>query len=202
MIGLLLVLGSVAVGTRVVASVDDTQHVWAATADLAAGTPLGEAHLDRVEVRFTGNVAASYLDAATRPDGYVLTRPVGAGELLPANAVTVPGATADELRLVTVPVQQYHYPDDLQAGELVDVYVTVQPAAGGSPSAALVAGDITVAAVHRGTRGGFGGPSSSGAAGIELVVPTGEAAALVAALQSGPVDLVRVPTAGATEDRT
>lgn len=191
LLGIVLVLGSVAAGTRLVASLGDTQMVWAVTADLAAGTRLTGEHLDRVEVRLTGELPARYLDASGRPPvGYVLTRPLASGELVPAAAVAAPNEAGEERRYVTVPVQQHHFPGDLRAGEVVDVYVTVARD-DAEPVAALVGASVTVAAIHGDGRGGFGGVSS-GVTGIELSVPAADAPVLVEALQTGPVDVVRV----------
>lgn len=192
--GLVLVLGSIAVGTRVIAAADDTQSVWAVTADLAAGSRLTDDHLRRVDVHLTGDAPRHYLDGrAAHPVGYLLTRPVSAGELLPAAAVAAPDAAADKRRFVTLPVQRYHLPEDLRTGELVDVYVTVKSSAGDAePRSVLVAAGLTVTAVNRGSPGGFGAGGASDV-GVELSVPERNARSLVAAAQSGPIDLVRVP---------
>jgi hypothetical protein len=195
--GLVLVLGSIAVGTKVVAAADDTQTVWAVTADLAAGSRLTDDHLRRVDVHLTGDTPSHYLDGrAAHPVGYLLTRAVRAGELLPAAAVAAPDAAADKRRFVTLPVERYHLPDDLRTGEVVDVYVTVTSSASGAePRSLLVGAGLTVSAVNRGSRGGFGA-GGTGDVGVELSVPERDARSLVAAAQSGPIDLVRVPGGG------
>ncbi len=82
-LGVLLVLVSVVVGARVLAAADQTQLVWAAARDLAPGTALEPGDLEAREVRLFAT-GQQYLAA---PDqffvGYVLDRPVLAGELLP-----------------------------------------------------------------------------------------------------------------------
>jgi hypothetical protein len=187
-----LVLGSVAIGTRVVAAADDTQAVWAVTADLSAGVRLTDQQLHPVKVHLAGNLPARYLDARTaHPAGYVLTRPVRAGELLPAGAVASPGAIGDNRRFVTLPVQRYHLPEDLQAGEIVDVYVTPkQDGTGAEPESRLVASAVTVSAVSKAGRNGF--DIGGGDIGVELSIAGDGAHSLVTAAQSGPIDLVRV----------
>src|SRR3954449_3519595 len=50
-LGVLLVLGSVLLGARVVGAADATVPVWAVTGDLAAGTHLVAADLRAVDVR-------------------------------------------------------------------------------------------------------------------------------------------------------
>jgi hypothetical protein len=187
-----LVLGSVAIGTRVVAAADDTQSVWAVTTDLSAGVRLTDEQLHPVRVHLAGDLPTKYLDARTaHPAGYVLTREIRAGELLPAGAVARPGATGDNRRFVTLPVHRYHLPEDLQAGEVVDVYVTLKPdATGAEPESTLVASAVTVSAVSK--AGGHGFDVGSGDIGVELSVAGDGARSLVMAAQSGPIDLVRV----------
>ena len=87
LVGLLLVLVSVALGSYVVAHADDRVPVFAAAGPLVPGQPLGEDDLVRVDVQL-GSQAARYL-SATRglpPERYVL-REVADGELVPAAAV-------------------------------------------------------------------------------------------------------------------
>src|SRR4051812_3672766 len=67
-LGVLLVLGSVLLGARVVAAADATVPVWSAAGDLAAGTVLTADDLVPVDVRLD-DVARSYLSTATRPEG-------------------------------------------------------------------------------------------------------------------------------------
>src|SRR3954468_20124969 len=88
-LGVLLVLGSVLLGVRVVSVADATVPVWAAAGDLAAGTALTADDLVAVDVRLDGT-ADSYLSTGTRPEGRTLARPVGAGELLPRSALEEP----------------------------------------------------------------------------------------------------------------
>jgi Flp pilus assembly protein CpaB len=195
--GLALVLGSVAIGTRVVAAADDTQTVWAVTQDLAAGTRLTADQLRRVDVRLTGSTPPLYLDGRdAHPAGYLLSRPVSAGELLPASAVVPPSAAIDNRRFVTVPIARHHFPDDLRVGEVVDLYVTTKAAAGGAnPRSVLVAGGLTVSAVNRNSSSGFGGGGTN-EVGVELSVAEQDARKVVAAAQAGPIDLVRIPSDG------
>src|SRR5262245_23493096 len=190
--GVALVLGSIALGTRVVAAADDTQSLWAVTADLSAGIRLTDEQLRPVKVHLAGDLPARYLDAQRAlPAGYILTRSVGAGELLPAGAVARPGATGDDRRFITLPVQRYHLPEDLRAGEVVDVYVTSRPdATGAEPESRLVASAVTVSAVSRASSNGFG--VGSGDVGVELSVAGAGAQRVVTAAQAGPIDLVRL----------
>lgn len=135
-LGVLLVLGSVLLGARVVSAADATVPVWAVTGDLAAGTQLGSDDLRAVDVRL-GGAADSYLATSTRPEGRTLSRAVRAGELLPRAALDEP---ADLVQLA-LPVQSGYVPPGLARGQLVDVYAVADPAAGATGSAD---GSVTV----------------------------------------------------------
>lgn len=194
-LGALLVLVSIVVGARVLSSADASQGVWVATRPLAAGSTLADGDLAPGRVRLFDN-GARYLGATgSKPVGYVLQRGVGAQELLPRDSLTRPDDLARRVRDVSVPVGAGHLPDDLQSGQQVDVYVTPGSTtrAPGQPIAAggtrLVLSRITVTLRPR----GGGGLGASGTAGVVLSVPDTDAATLVAAVQEGAVDLVRVP---------
>ena len=122
-LGVLLVLVSVVVGARVLASADRSELVWAAASDLTAGSQLGEGDLVAVRVRLF-ETAPSYLRAdGAPPVGYLVRRGVGAGELLPEQSLARPGADVD-FRLVAVPVEAGHYPPTLREDQRVDLWVT------------------------------------------------------------------------------
>ena len=217
-LGLLLVLVCVVLGARLFASADASQSVWVATRDLAPGTTLSEGDLEQGQVRLFDNGGRYLVASAPKPVGYVLTRGVGADELLPALGLRRPDELARPLRDVSVPVEAGHLPGDLQTGQQVDVYVTAgvaaaatdtqtpasrgaQPGtpAGAPPSSAsstspqaqgatrLVLAGVPVRL--RPAEAGLGGRS----AGVVLSVPESDTAVLVAALQDGAIDLVRVP---------
>ncbi|HEU0103100.1 MAG TPA: hypothetical protein VFR07_12355 [Mycobacteriales bacterium] len=191
-LGVLLVLVSVVVGARVLASADTTQSVWVATRDLAAGSTLAEGDLRAGQVRLA-DVAGSYLLATgAQPLGYVLERGIGAEELLPRTGLVRPGAPGEAYRDVAVPVAAGHLPEDLRAGQQVDVYVTVTT---GTATAASNGTRLVLSRVPVALRPKTGGLSTAGASGVVLSVPEADAAALVAAVQAGAVDLVRVPRA-------
>jgi len=206
-LGLLLVLLSVVLGARLFASADDAQSVWVATRDLAPGTTLAEGDLEQGRVRLFDNGGRYLVASAPKPVGYVLTRGVGADEFLPALGLRSPEELARPLRDVSVPVEAGHLPGDLQTGQQVDVYVTAGPATTTStPSATPSATSSATGAVPAGaTRLVLAGvpvrlrPAEAGlsarSAGVVLSVSETDAPALVAALQEGAIDLVRVPRA-------
>ena len=195
LLGLLLVAVAVVLGSRVVAASDSAELVWAVTRDLGAGSTLGDGDVERRAVRLDAT-AGHYLAASSVPTGYVLTRSVGAGELLPAAAVVPSSSAAGDVRLVTVPVQRFHFPADLAKGARVDVYTTPKTAAGtAAVSAPTPSGSWRTpwSPVWNETPGGW---ASSSGTGVVLAVAPSDVAALVAALQRGAIDLVRVPAGG------
>lgn len=135
-LGVLLVLVSVLVGARVLAGADRSQLVWATSRALAPGSVLAEADLVAVRVRLFDS-SGLYLDASRpAPVGYVASRGLGAGELLPDDALRRPEVEVD-FRLVTVLVELGHVPPDLVDGQQVDVWVTPErePGAAAPPAA-------------------------------------------------------------------
>lgn len=193
--GVLLVLVSVVLGARLVGSAEDGDAVWAASRDLAAGTTVQADDLEVTTVRLAGS-AAAYVDASRpAPAGYVLVRDVGAGELVPAAALSDASEGADR-RLVSVPVDQHHFPAGLSRGQRVDVYVVAAASVGTTgpaPAPELVLPDAVVAQVS-GADGGFG--SAGGGLGFVLEVAAADVPAVVAAVASGTIQLVRLPSAG------
>lgn len=193
LVGVLLVLASVAVGARVVAAAERGELVWSAARDLPAGTTLRADDLKVASVRLAG-AAGRYVDAgAPPPTGYVLVRDLTAGELVPAAAVAVAGESSQR-RLVSVPVTAHHFPSGLSRGHRVDVYLSASGDAGAAAVEApdLVLADAAVAEVASGSNG-FG--PSTGTVGVVLEVDASDASAVVAAVAAGTIQLVRVPGA-------
>ena len=186
-VGAVLLLASTVLGARLLGAPDPGVAVWSARHDLPAGLGLRADDLELRRVHLDAS-APRYVEASTSvPQGLVLARPVGSGELLPVSAVAPP-STPPDLRVVTVAVDRFHVADDLERGERVDVYVT--PDAGqGSSTSRLLAADADVVDVMQ-DGGGFGGSGSSN--GIAVAVPAAAVPLLVGGLGAGTVDIVRV----------
>ena len=195
LVGLVLVLASVALGSYVVAHADDRQPVYAAAGALVPGRPLTEDDLVRVDVQL-GSQATRYLPVGPglAPDRYVL-REVPAGELVPASAVG--GREQVEVQPLTLVVDA-GAAATLRVGTRVDVYVNpVDPAATGSakrftgPELALQG--VSVAGLPK-TSGGLG--SSTGAdRPIQVMAPTDRVKDIIGAVDLGARVTV-VPVAG------
>lgn len=115
--GILIVVVSVLVGARLMATGDDTVAVWQVNRDVSAGAVLGPDDVSAVSV--PSSASAAYAPANGLPADR-LARDLQAGELVP---VAIDAAKPD-VRWVTVPVEPLHAPPDLLAGERVDVWAT------------------------------------------------------------------------------
>jgi hypothetical protein len=186
-LGVLLVLTAVVVGARVLASAGRYSEVYLARRPLVPGQHLAAGDLTTGRVRFDGE-AARYVAAGRVPVGYLVTRYVAAGEFVPLAAVTGSSSRLTATRLVSLPVSGGHLPADLGRGDEVDVYLTTKSGAGGPVAPQLVISAAIVDSVD-----GSGSLSGDDSSAVGLVVPTPQVAAVVAAVESGSIDLVRVP---------
>ena len=210
-LGVLLVLVSVVIGARVLSAADRSQLVWTTARDLAPGAELTADDVVAAPVRLFAN-AERYLSAEQPPPvGYVLSRALGADELVPRDALAAPGRDLD-FRYVTVNVRPGNLPPDLRSGERVDLYVTPErasaevpdraapaaadpssvtspPTAAAFTGARLVLASLTVLQVP--AEQGFGAGSEQRA--VVLQVPPDAVATVLSATVLGRVDLVRVP---------
>lgn len=180
--GALLIIGATLAGALLWSGGAEGTAVWRAVRDLPAGAQVSVGDVESVVVIVPEGT--SYVVADDLPDGR-LTRPVAAGELLPANSTST--STPDDVRLVTVPIEPVHAPVDLAAGSVVDVWGTAEGDIGGPGSSGLVLERVRVDAVAADVDG------VSGAIAVVLEVSTQDAPALIAAARAGAIDLVAVP---------
>lgn len=194
-LGVLLVLGSVLVGARVLTAADATVPVWTAAGDLAAGTVIAAEDLVAVPVRLD-DVSQAYLAASTRPEGRVLARAVRAGELLPRSALAEPTGSVQ----LALPVQAGFVPPSLTRGQLVDVYAVADPAAGATGASGGDVDLVVSAAPVQAVSGRGDGVLSTATTTVQVVVsvPADEAAGVLAAIGGrGLVVVVRSDVDGA-----
>lgn len=178
--GVVLIVVCMLVGARLLASGSDTTTAWQATRDLAPGAVVSPD--DVVAVAIPASLAAAYADGSGLPTA-PLDRPLLAGEILPA----VAEGEVRDARWVTVPVEPLHAPVDLAPGERVDVWATEGDELGALPVPELVLEGVLVSEVA------VDGVGLGGEYGVVLEIEPREAAALLTAVRSGGIDLVRVP---------
>ncbi len=183
-LGVLLVLGSVLLGARVVTAADATVPVWSVAGDLAAGTQLDPGDLVAVDVRL-GDAAGSYLSTGTDPAGRTLARAVRAGELLPRTALEEP----EELVQVALPVQAGYVPPGLVRGQVVDVYGVTDPA-GTTTGEGVV--PVVAAAPVQAVSGRTEGVLSTATTTVQVVVavPAAQAPGVLGAIGGRPLVVV------------
>lgn len=188
LIGVAFVVVPIVIGAHVLAAADRYTTVYVARRALVPGQHLVADDLLVGRVRFDGE-SARYIAAGHSPVGYVVTRYVAVGEIVPIGALSGSPTALVAERLVTVPVGLGHAPIDLVRGDLVDVYVTPKPGGVGKvPHPRLVVGAAPVASVQ-----GSGALSSSGTLSVAIEVPAVSVAGVVDAVESGTLDVVRVP---------
>jgi hypothetical protein len=168
-VGVLLVLTSVVLVTRIVAAADRSVQVWALARDVSAGTTLLDADLRPARVRLFAS-APAYLQVSRSPAGRMVSRSLHAGELLPAAALDVrpPGV------IVSIPVKPENAPA-VARGQLVDVWSTTK----GCPPVRVLGG-VAVQEV----RASGGGALSVSVGSLQVIVRVGadQAERVVAAL--------------------
>ena len=168
-IGVVLVLGSVVLGAKIVSGANHTYRMLAVTRDLAAGTLLSRDDVTAVRVQLPDRGRGIYLSAEAEVLGKQLNRALATGELLPAAAL----GTAAALTTVTVPFTADNAPI-LSPGQRVEIWLSTKTCA----SIVLLA-DVTVQEVHDATGGSF---SSSGGQNVVVSVAPGLAGRVVGAL--------------------
>lgn len=182
-VGVLLVAGSVLLGARLLAHADDSVTVWALRHDVGAGSRIGPDDVVPRHVRFFDAADADrYVAGSTalRSES-VVTRDLGAGELLPRAALGT-DATRPALE-VPFSVVGDGLPVSVHPGSVVDVWVTpgqstTDRAAGEPARSVRVFDDVTVLAVP--AEGTALGPSSTRQ--VVVAVPPDKETALSAAL--------------------
>ena len=192
-VGLVIVLLSMAIGAKAIAAADDTVPMYAAAASLVPGQPVTQKDVKRVDVQLGANrgryVAADH-DIA--PDTFSL-RDIRPGELLPRSAL---GTKADvNLKPVSVPVDG-GAAAQLAAGSIVDVWVNPKDRSSATEKYGNPVKTLEAATVVRtpDTSGGGLGAAASGTTTVQVMVPDAGVQALIAAIDQGArITLVLVP---------
>jgi Flp pilus assembly protein CpaB len=177
-VGIALVLGSILIGARVLASSDDTVAVWQVVHDVPAGSPVGADDLRVTRVHFDQSaVADQYLTASDPlPPDAVAARDIAAAELLEVSAIS--SGAHPMTRELPLGVAESGAPPDLHAGDHVDVWAVPQSASGraaGSARPSLVLHDVAVLTV--------GGGYEVGSGDRQVVVGVGPGTSISAALR-------------------
>lgn len=189
-LGLLLLLGSVVVGARVVGAADHTVALVTVGSDLPAGHILTPADLGQTRARLV-STAGVYLtaDQAGAIAGHRLARPMGKGELLPAAALATV-AEVSATRDVPIVIDSLRLPK-IRSGDLVDLLVTAKPTQPGVKATVTTVGTRLEVIGDVPTREG-----SSGKMRVVLRVPIELVSSVIKASELGDVDLVSYIVSG------
>ena len=185
--GIALIIGSIALTSIAIGKAGRTTSVWIAARDVPSGVVVTKSDVSLVSANLSQS-QRQYVLESQPVLGLRTTHDVAKGEFIPGSALTPVKSTS--LRLVTVPVEQFHAPAGLARGDLVDVYITTASESGLGGTAALVATRVAVHSVED-DGGTFG--ASSGSVGVVLELTRENVSRVVSGTRSGSVDLVRVP---------
>lgn len=186
LLGILLIVTSVAGVWFVVSAARQTAPAFAASRTIVAGQPVAADDLRTVDVSL-GSLGDAYLAPAAWTDGLVATRTIPAGELVPADAL----GPSDRLRTTSLVVESsVDVPASVGAGDVVEVWSAPLQDAGAHDDPRILVADAVVVSVER-EESMMGG----GSARLEVVVPRADVAAVLAALSNGSA-LSVVPAVG------
>lgn len=121
LVGLLLVLASVAGVVGFVDAANRSVGVYAAKEDIAVGQAIDASRLVRVDVRL-GDSEGRYLGAGAVPEGKVALQRVAKGDLVPASSLGEPAAV--DRKPVSIGITQ-PLPAQAVVGARVDVWVAL-----------------------------------------------------------------------------
>lgn len=148
LVGVLLVLASVASVVAVVASADKTTEVYAAREALAVGQPVTEESLVRVKVRL-GDLDGAYFRAVDAlPEHQVAVRMVGKGELVARSSLGVVDALDRKPAGLSI---EDALPKEVAVGSRVDVWVSLPDAKNGYAEPQLMLPGAEVASLTPGS---------------------------------------------------
>ena len=199
LLGVLLVLVSVVVGSRVVAAADDTSAVWSLRHDVGADSVLSARDVEQRQVQLGADQKAYFTATDGNPVGRVVRHSLARGELVPWSALAKPGDAV--VRRVSLNVDAF-VAASLERGSVVDVYRVGAGPSGGSGAAPSPAASGTrrlLASVSVDTvdKGGKGLGAAAGRATVVLLLNEAEVPVLLDAQAAGSVELVQVPAAKA-----
>lgn len=200
-LGIVLVAGSVALGSWAVSTAGRTVAVYAAAGPLTPGETLDLGALRTVDVRLGAGEDAYFVAGEAVPEGLVALRVVGEGELVPRSAVGDPADLA--VRPVAISVTG-GLSDRVTDGALVDVWFV--PDASSTRGAGAVGADespapepprelvgqVVVAQVAEAS----GSLVTGGATTLHVLVPTDSLPEVLGAL-AAEGEIAVVPVAGA-----
>ncbi|HKT57575.1 MAG TPA: SAF domain-containing protein [Microbacterium sp.] len=174
LLGVVLIVASIAGVWAVVALSQQTQPVLVAAHRILPGQTVGPADVKLADAALGESRDVYLTTTAAVGASSIATRTIGAGELVAKDAVA--GAETATTTTVTVHTAQ-DVPSAVREGSDVDVWAAAAREGGGFDRPEVIVPHATVASVTR-DKGVMGGSD----AGVELVVPRDDVAAVLAAI--------------------
>lgn len=179
-IGIVLVVASVAGVVSLVATADDSTEVYAAAATLTPGDRVTRDNLVVRSVKLNES-SEFYISRGELPDeGFVATRPIGKGELIPASSL---GSHAGLSLTAVVVSPQAGLAGAVSSGASVDVWASAEAGDGGYGAPGVIVSDATVVRLVEDDSL----VSSAQGSAIELLVPRSRVARLLESIANGDV---------------
>ncbi|MGV8877322.1 MAG: hypothetical protein ACOH1K_07410 [Rhodoglobus sp.] len=177
-IGIVLVVASILGVVTLVATADDSIEVYAASSTLTPGDRVTGGDLVLRSVKLNES-SKFYLAQGELPaEGFVATRPIGAGELIPASSL----GSIEGLSLTAVVVSpQSGLAETVEPGASVDVWASAQNEDGGyGAPGVIISGATVVRLIEEDSL-----VSSARGSALELLVPRSRVARLLEAMANG-----------------
>ncbi|GAB78360.1 hypothetical protein SAMN05421595_0877 [Austwickia chelonae] len=194
LIGVLLIVASVATGARVVAAAGHTAPMYAATHALIPGERLTADRLTRVDVAL-GETSEKYLPADEPLPDAVVVREVRPGELL-AHTAIAPGEHGGRTPVVIpVPAETARM---LIVGSTVDIWINDKQLVAGTSQFGTPRKAVKAAPVGRVPDPEEGRLAGLGATAVQVHIPHADVERLVGAMDQG-AKITLVPTTGSAQ---
>ena len=162
------------------AASNSSTSIWIASHSLAPGAIIKASDITHIDATL-GSSQKNYYGASLKIIGNVVTRPVGAFEFIPLNALAQAGSSSD-YRQLPLGVAKSDLPADLAPGDRVDLY-TVPKDAGQSPS--IVATGIRIQNIDSRSR------DLGGAVSVLFLLHEREIMPIIDSLTTGRIVVVR-----------
>lgn len=177
-IGIILVVASIVGVVALVATADDSIEVYAAASPLTPGDRVTSSDLVLRSVKLNES-SEFYIERGGLPaEGFIATRPIGAGELIPTSSL----GSHEGLSLTAVVVSpQGGLPETVSSGASVDVWASAEAEDGGyGAPGVIISGATVVRLVEDDSL-----VSSARGNALELLVPRSRVARLLEAMANG-----------------
>ncbi|WP_339619644.1 SAF domain-containing protein [uncultured Salinibacterium sp.] len=179
-IGIVLVVASVVGVVSIVAAADDSTEVYAAASTLTPGDRVLSSDLVVRNVKLNEATDRYIARGELPPEGFIATRPIEAGELVPTSSL----GSHDGLSLTSVVVSPHGgLSGTVTPGASVDVWASAETESGeyGAPGV-IISGAIVVRLLEDDSL-----VTSAQGSAIELLVPRSRVARVLEAMANGDV---------------